>query len=403
MTLRPDSALNASSLPESADFSLVLGGPLFKLFRRAHLSGDTLELLRRRTLAITIFTWLPLLLLSAIEGHVFGGSIKISFLRDIEAQARLLIALPVLLGAELVVHIRLGSVIGRFVERDIVSAEDKSKFYAAIKTALRVRNSVTIETALLILACTLGVWIWRSQVALGSTTWYAMPDPMQLHLTKAGYWYAFVSIPIFQFLLLRWYMRLVLWFWLLWKISKLNLHLTATHPDRAGGIGFLGTSSDAFTPILFAQGSVLAGLIAGRVLYQGQNLLSFKMQATGFVGFFVLFILGPLVMFTPQLDRAKRAGRAEFGLLATQYAFAFDKKWAQSEASESRELLSGDIQGLADFGNSYSAVRRMRLVPFALEDVTFLAVATALPLLPLVLTKFSPEELLVGLVKILFR
>jgi len=60
------------------------------------------------------------------------------------------------------------------------------------------------------------------------------------HLTAAGYWLAFVSIPLFQFILFRWYMRLVLWFRLLWQISRLNLHLTAAHPDREGGIGFLG-------------------------------------------------------------------------------------------------------------------------------------------------------------------
>jgi hypothetical protein len=390
-------------MPEALDFSLVLGGPLFQLFRRAHLSGDGLELLRRRILAITIFTWLPLLLLSVIEGHALGGSIKISFLRDIEAHVRFLIALPVLLGAELVVHIRLGSVVRRFVERNIVVAEDRPKFDAAVKSARRVRDSVAVEMGLLILAYTAGVWIWRSEVALGSATWYALPDAMQLHLTKAGYWYAFVSIPIFQFILLRWYMRLVLWFWLLWKFSRLNLQLRAAHPDRAGGIGFVGANSDAFAPILFAQGSLLAGVIASRVLYQGQNLMAFRMQAAGFVVFFVLFILGPLVMFTPQLDRAKRAGKAYYGLLASRYVFGFEEKWTPGSAPGTGELLTDDIQGLADLGTSYSAVRGMRLVPFALEDVTFLAVTTVLPLLPLVLTMFSPEQVLVGLAKILFR
>lgn len=120
---------------------------------------------------------------------------------------------------------------------------------------------------------------------MGSATWYALPDATHLHLTGAGYWYAYVSIPVFRFILLRWYMRLVLWFWLLWKFSRLNLHLSAAHPDRAGGIGFLGTASHAFGPILFAQGSMLAGLIASRVLYDGKDLLSFKMQAVGFVIF----------------------------------------------------------------------------------------------------------------------
>jgi hypothetical protein len=403
VTLQEHSEVNATSMLEPLDFSLVLGGPLFQLFRRAHLSGDGLELLRRRILAITIFTWLPLLLLSAIEGHALSGSFKISFLRDIEAHVRFLIALPVLLGAELVVQIRLGSVVRRFVERNIIAAQDRPKFDAAVKSARRVRDSVAVEMGLLILAYTVGVWIWRSEVALGSATWYALPDAMQLHLTKAGCWYAFVSIPIFQFILLRWYMRLVLWFWLLWKFSRLNLQLSAAHPDRAGGIGFLGSNSDAFAPILFAQGSLLAGVIASRVLYQGQNLLAFRMQAAGFIVFFILFILGPLVMFTPQLDRAKRAGKAYYGLLASRFVFGFEAKWTPSSAPGTGELHADDIQGLADLGSSYSAVRGMRLVPFALEDVTFLVVTTVLPLLPLVLTRFSPEQVLVGLVKILFR
>ena len=49
---------------------------------------------------------------------------------------------------------------------------------------------------------------------------------------------------------------------------------------------------------------MLAGVIASRVLYRGENLLSFKLQAIGFI-VFVFAILAPLVMFTPQL--AKRS------------------------------------------------------------------------------------------------
>ncbi len=55
----------ADSMPAThPDFSLVLGGPLFQLLRRAHLSGDALELVHLRILVITLFAWLPLLLLS---------------------------------------------------------------------------------------------------------------------------------------------------------------------------------------------------------------------------------------------------------------------------------------------------------------------------------------------------
>ena len=174
-----------------------------------------------------------------------------------------------------------------------------------------------------------------------------------LNLTWAGYWYAFVSIPIFQFILLRWYMRIIVWFRFLWQVSRLNLHLTAAHPDRAGGIGFVGDSSYAFAPFLFAQGALLAGLIASRVLFEGRNLLSFKMQAAGFIGFFVIFILAPLVIFTPRMERTKRKCKAEYGLLANRYVFEFEKKWIRGAPPASGELLgTGDIQSLADLGTA---------------------------------------------------
>jgi hypothetical protein len=54
----------------------------------------------------------------------------------------------------------------------------------------------------------------------------------------------------------------VVWARLLWRISKLNLHLSAAHPDRTGGLGFLGATPYAFVPLLVAQGSLLSGLIA---------------------------------------------------------------------------------------------------------------------------------------------
>jgi hypothetical protein len=60
----------ANNLDEHADFSLALGGPLFQLYRRPYLSGDALELVRRRVVVIMAIAWLPLLVLSMIGGHV---------------------------------------------------------------------------------------------------------------------------------------------------------------------------------------------------------------------------------------------------------------------------------------------------------------------------------------------
>jgi hypothetical protein len=266
------------------DFSLVLGGPTFGFFRKARLSGDHLELLYRRLITITLFAWVPLLLLDRL-GSQAASIGRLSFLHDVEVQVRFLVALPVLIGAELIVHSRIRPVVRRFVERRIVREEDLPRFEAAMEAAARLRNSIPVEVALLISIYTLGLWLWNSRFGIDSPTWYAMPGG-RWNLTPAGYWYVFVSIPILQFLLLRWYVRFFIWYRFLWHVSRLNLHLVPIHPDHCAGLAFLGKSAYAFGPILFAQGAMLAGLVASCVLYRGESLLSFKLEMAGFVVFF---------------------------------------------------------------------------------------------------------------------
>jgi hypothetical protein len=382
------------------DFSLVLGGPLFQLFRKAHLEGDHLEHLRRRVLTIVSIAWLPMLVLDlAASRHGIPG--RLTFLHDVEVQARFLVALPVLIAAELIVHSRLRRAVQRFVERRIIRGEDLPRYEAAIDSAIQLRNSIPVELALLILVYTLGLWLWNSRFSIESPTWYAYPGG-RWHLTPAGWWYVLVSIPILQFVLLRWYLRFFIWYRFLWRVSKLNLHLVPIHPDRNAGLAFLGKNAYAFGPILFAQGAMLAGLVASRVLYRGESLLSFKLQMGGFVVFFVLAILGPLLMFTPIMAAANRKGLADYGQVAQGYVDKFEEKWVLNTPPSDEVLGSGDIQSLADLNNSYDIVRGMRPVPFGLEDISRLALATAAPLAPLLLTVFSPEELIIRLVKIVF-
>jgi hypothetical protein len=385
-------------LQEPPDFSLVLGGPLYQMFRRTHLTGPALELLRRRVVFFWLLCWVPLAVLSLAEGHFLGGA-RFSFLRDVETQVRFLISLPVLILAEVVVHRRLRPVVKRFIERRIVSREEIREFYAMVDSTIRMRNSVIAEMVLLVLVFTGGIWIWRSEVALDVASWYAAPQGGQMHLTRAGFWFAFVSVPVFQFILLRWYMRMLLWFLFLIRVSRLRLQLMPAHPDRAGGLGFMGGSTIAFTPFLFAQGALLAGQIANRIFYKGQPLLSFKLTVVGFVGFFVAAILAPLLVFTPQLDHAKREGSAEYGALASEYVMDFNQKWLRRKANDEQLLGSADIQSLADLGNSFAVVREMRVVPFATGDVLRLLVAALIPLVPLLLTIMPLEQLVTDAIK----
>ena len=332
------------------DFSLVLGGPLFQLLRRAYLGGDALELLNRRIIASILLTWAPLAILS-IFGSVGRGSGRVPFFTDLEVHARFLIALPILIGAELLVHSRIRPVVRRFLEWRIVLPEQRPMFQKAIESALRLRNSVVVELALLVVVYTVGLLVWSRRTELGLVTWFALPGS-RWNLTPAGYWYVFVSLPVFQFILLRWYMRLLIWFRFLWQVNRVELNLVPTHPDRCGGLSFLGKSSYAFAPILFAQGAILGGVVADRVLYRGEILQSFPFEIAGFIIFFVVAILAPLLMFSPRMARARRKGLADYGLFAQRYVEGFDQKWVRSGHPSDELLGSGDIQSLADLGNS---------------------------------------------------
>jgi len=393
-------SVRINPLEDPPDFSIVLGGPLFQLLRRAHLGGDHLELLNRRLIIFVGITWLPLFLLATVGP--FAGSVgRLAFLRDIEVHARFLVALPAFIAAELLIHSRMLPVARRFVERRLILSEDLPRFYGAVESAFRLRNSIPLELGLFAAVYTFGLWFWNSRFGIEAATWYATPGG-RWHLTPAGIWYVFISIPILQFILLRWYMRFLIWYRFLWQVSRMPLNLIPTHPDRAGGLGFLGALSYTFGPVLFAQGAMLAGLIASNVLYHGGKLLSFKMQVGGFVVFFVFAIFGPLLMFAPQLARVRRTGLSDYGLLAQRYVEGFRDKWIPSGGIKPDELLgTGDIQSLADLGNSYTVVQEMRLVPFTLKDVSRLAAATVAPMVPLLFLVWSPEEVITQVLKVM--
>src|SRR5690349_9276788 len=112
---QPNLRIRIENLPgvETDEFSLVLGGPLFQLLRKAHLEGGALELLHRRIILSILLTWVPLALL-AVFSSVGRGSGRVPFFNDIEVHARFLIALPILIGAELLVHSRLRPAVRRF-------------------------------------------------------------------------------------------------------------------------------------------------------------------------------------------------------------------------------------------------------------------------------------------------
>ena len=384
------------------EFSLAKGGLFFKLLVRMRLMDPDLAPAHRRAIALALFTWLPLLILSVVQGVALGDLVRIPFLFDFPVSVRLLLTLSLLIAAERVIDMRTQVVVKHFIQSGLVWKNDHSAFESSVRQVLRMRNSLLAEGAIAGLVI-FGVVFLRLEFSGTSSTWQFLVSSSGATRTLAGWWHIFVSIPIFQFILLRWLWRYLIWCWFLWRASRLDLHLVPTHPDRVAGLGFLGLAQAKYGIIIFALSSLLASQMGQEILFGGASLVNYKITILGYVALILSVFLGPLVLFSPKLLDAKRTGLLEYGTLANEYTQSFERKWIRKEAPEGEALIgSADIQSLADLANSFEIVRKMRPAPLDLMTAILpMAAAAVIPFLPLTLTVFPFEEILKKVIGIL--
>jgi len=243
----------------------------------------------------------------------------------------------------------------------------------------------------------------RTQFALDAETWYATAVDGRWRLTHAGWWGAFVAMPVVQFLTLRWFFRLGVWGRLLYQVSRIPMNLQPAHPDCTAGLYFIAMTERACWTLMLGMGAVLSGMIANKILYTGATLFDFKVEVVGMVALLSSLVFGPMLAFTPKLLQVKHHAIAEYGRLGQRYAREFDRKWIHGEHPAGEPLLgSADIQSLADLRNSFVVVKDIRWTPFDVWDVVTLTAFTLIPLAPLLLTAFSVEEILDRLLKTIF-
>lgn len=379
----------AGNQEDTVDFSLVLGGPLYKFYLYTKLASKPLQLCKRRMIAICVFVWLPLLVLA-----IFGG-VKVPFMDDINVHMRFLISLPLLIYAEVIVHERLQMIVRQFLTCDIIAPKDRPKFHASIKAVMRSTNSTITEIILLIFVITAGHWISNKYFPLNVSSWYASNVEGVVKLTPAGYWYVFVSLPVFQFLLLRWYYRLFIWYRFLRQISKLPLQLNSLHPDKAGGLGFLTNSVYAFQPLLLAHSVLLAAMVFTRIWMAGDALSQFQGEIISMMLFLIILPSAPLLFFMRDLMKTKRLGTLEYNVVASRYVNEFRKKWMGAHAKNSDDLLgTPDIQSVSDLANSFDVSAHMRVLPVSRASIVMVVILTALPFFPLVFMLMPIEKII---------
>jgi hypothetical protein len=381
------------------EFSICRGGPVYELGRILGLPPGGRGLVRLG-LVLALLTWMPLAVLTLLEGVLHEGP-RIGFWHSIGTHVRLLLAIPLFFVAESVFDTRVADVLRRMRQIRLVLPDDELRLAAAVRQAIRARNSWLMEPAIAIFTTAL-IWAGlRSDLPLGVSTWRTTTDGGH---TLAGWWYGLVSIPVFQFLFWRWCWRLVIWSQLLWRIARLDLQLIPTHPDGAGGLAMLGVAHVDLSPFSFAACAVLSSSYAEQMLFAGVPPAAFAVSLTAAVIGSTLTLIAPLAFFTPKLIDAKQRALLEYGTLAASYTRAFAAKWLPTDPPPDEPLLgTPDLQSLADLGSSYDLIRQMTIVPIAKYQILLIAGASALPFAPLVLVAFPLDQLIIDSLKAVLK
>ena len=376
-----------SPVPSStAGFSLVAGGPSYRLQQRLGLITHGSPYLVRRAALSVLVTWFPLLVLSAVQGLAIGQNVRIPLLYDFAAYARSLVAIPLLIVAEGPIEWHLTKVAAHFLHAGLVPEHSYPDYESALKRAARRRDSVLAEVVLLGLAL-VSAFVVRNEFPFNFSTWRSLLVDSTPMRTWAGWWYLCVTTPVFQFLFWRWLWRLSIWYELLWRMSRLDLRLIPTHPDREAGLGFVGDGQRFFWSIIVAYSVAAAGVLSNEILFAGVSLKRYEFALAGYVVVVLLVFLGPLLMFTPALIKAKLESLHDYGAFAVTHNLMFHGKWVQGHNPKGEPALgTPDISSLADLGNAYEVLDRMRPIPFDPSDAIALALAAVIPMTPLLLT-----------------
>src|SRR5258705_10406242 len=122
---------------EVPELALMEGGPGDSLMKRLRLIRPELGAASARTaIILAVLTWIPLLVFSLVEGLALGGA-KIPFLYDIAAHARFMVAVPILVLAEIPIGRGLRGISKHFLDAGLVREDERKRFASAVVETVR--------------------------------------------------------------------------------------------------------------------------------------------------------------------------------------------------------------------------------------------------------------------------
>ena len=386
----------------SPAFSFNRHGPFYRLQRRLGLPMESGLAVARAAVLFVAFAWVPVVLLAALQGYALNEHHERAILYDFSVYAFAIAVIAFVL-MEQTSDTRMAWLVSQFTARGIAPEASRECFAQARQNMARRTGSRLAEAVILVGAYLLAyTWIQLGAARIEGGTWFGQVADGGLHLTLAGWWLLLVALPLFWFLLGRWLWRFVTWGLLLREIARCDLRLVATHPDRCGGLAFIGQYPQTYLLFVFSLSLVIAANVLKQVVYAGASLMSFKFALLGVIVFLIVAFVVPLFAFTPVLLKLKKQGLSRYGALVSRHHLAFEAKWIHGDgasgAAAADPLGSPDASSLADLSASYQIIQEMRPVPVTKQSIVPLVLAALLPLVAVAATQ-APFKQILGAVK----
>ena len=199
--------------------------------------------------------------------------------------------------------------------------------------------------------------------------WTVLERDGQQVVSYAGWWRLLVSQPLFLSLLLTWFWRLFLWARCIRRIARMDVRIIASHPDHAGGLGFLGQSLRGFPILAFAFGSAVAGTLANLVIHEGHSPTTLTPVIIATIAFILLISAGPLLAFIRPMREAQDDAELSYGALATSVGQRFEERWLPRANDVPPDALGvTDFSATTDLFSVVANVTDMRPIPIEIKD-----------------------------------
>ncbi|MGA9270471.1 MAG: hypothetical protein WBV45_07605 [Lutimonas sp.] len=379
-------------------FSLVTGGLIYKLMTTLLKTKDPVKNRRQRALLFAFIAWLPLCLLILFGGGESVMTDELDFFKNFDLHIRFLFAVPFLILIEKVVDRSFVAYIKNSDE--LIDDKEQLRFDALVEKIDKLSNLYLPEVLILGLIYSVIFIRWNDPTLLDSAEDYLSKDG---DISIAGIYYLFVSLPIFQLLLFRWFWRWIIWVYSLVKISKFTLFIDAMNIDGKAGLTYLNLVPSTFSIVFFALAAVLAGTIGFAIINHDVPLETHYFDILFFAVGTPLMLYSPLLIFMPLLHSTKSRAIHRMGTLVAKHNHDYAKKWLDNPPPPKEPVLgSVDNSSLSDINGGYAPAVSMNFIPIDSKMLVTSGLILLVPFLPLAFTKYSFFDLVNIVLKTVF-